>query len=133
MAKSWHMQCGPNNQCWAGSSTQWCETFPDGCQSGDVGDLQIEGLAPDELKAKLNASTTKFVLDKDRRLLEAGMLEKAGLEIGDTLLSIQGFRLSHKSEKQIALKWKFESPQITVLYLRNSQKRVGRMENPKGK
>jgi hypothetical protein len=133
MSKEWGKQCDYGvGLCFNGSPTSWCSgQHP--CIGGDVGDLGIMDKTPEQIEA----STTKFVLDKDDKLLEVGMLKEAGLRVGDTLTGLftvgePTIEMSNEDDRKRILTWKVKKPLVSVLYRRDGISLSGTMKNPRG-
>jgi hypothetical protein len=132
MSKEWGKQCDYGvGLCFNGPPTSWCSgQHP--CIGGDVGDLGIMQKSPEEIEA----STTKFVLDKDDKLLEVGMLADAGLMAGDTLTGLylvgsDVLEMSKEEERIRILTWDFDRPLINVLFERKGLSHTATLKNPK--
>src|SRR5688572_4375930 len=130
MSKEWGKQCDYGvGLCFNGSPTTWCSgQHP--CIGGDVGDLGIMDKTPEQIEA----STTKFVLDKDDKLLEVGILADAGAKVGDILEGIftthKNYSMSKDADRQFILGWQFKEKILSVALERNGTKLQGTMKNP---
>lgn len=132
-SKSWGRQC-QQGLCFAGNPTTWCEDFyPNGCQGGDVGDIQIM----QKTESQIEESTTKFYgrLNPDGLQLErVGFLSGASMRVGDTLLSVsEGLelkRLINRNEYMDVLTWKFNGATVYVRFKRDGQEHIVAMPNP---
>lgn len=118
MSKCWACKCSlAFGACGGGPNTSWCENYPQGgCTGGDLGDLNIDNLTPDEIAA----STTKFYGTRDRdgnlTLQEPGFLAAAGIRKGDTLIGVNALNYADDKERQDILRCCFTNPRLLIRF-----------------
>jgi hypothetical protein len=129
----WSKECHQSTGlCGNSLPTNYC-TGQQPCSGGSVGDLGIMG----KTAAEIDASQTKFwgphTKEGGIELVGVGMLAAAGLQPGDILIAVEGFRFSERNDRRTILTWQFYTEKIAVTFIRKGRMHSSSMDNPKGK